>query len=68
MLGGFKRRKFKKIDTDKIEAKMCRNQKFWEIDFRAEKEIPFIYGKHLVLNMQKSLDFHPNGHDFQSGF
>ncbi len=34
----------------------------------AEKKIPFISGKHLVLNMQKSLDFHPNGMIFKAGF
>ena len=35
---------FKKIDTDKIDAKIAEIKKFGKLILGAEKEIPFIYG------------------------
>jgi L-serine dehydratase len=59
---------FKKIDTDKIDAKIAEIKNSGKLILGAEKEIPFIYGKHLVLNMKESLDFHPNGMIFKAVF
>ena len=52
---------FKTIDTSKIDEKIDEIKSSNILNFGGENEIPFIYGKHLVLNMDKSLDFHPNG-------
>lgn len=59
---------FKKIDTDKIDVKIAEIKSSEKINLGAEKEIPFIYGHHLILNMEKSLDFHPNGMIFKAIF
>lgn len=59
---------FKKIDTDSIDTKIAQIKNSQIINLGGEKEIPFIYGKNLVLNMEKSLDFHPNGMIFKAIF
>lgn len=59
---------FKKIDTDKINDKIAQIKDSSTINLGGEKLLPFIYGKHLVLNMEKSLDFHPNGMIFKAVF
>lgn len=57
---------FKKIDTDAINEKISHIKNSSEINLAGEKKLPFVYGKHLVLNMEKSLDFHPNGMIFKA--
>lgn len=59
---------FKTIDTTTIDDKIAYIKSSNRLNLGAEKEIPFIYGHHLVLNMQKSLDFHPNGMIFRAVF
>ncbi len=59
---------FKTIDTNKINDKIAEIKNSGKIFLGAEKEIPFVYGVHLVLNMEKSLDFHPNGMIFKAVF
>lgn len=59
---------FKLIDTTKIDEKIAHIKTSGKINLAGEKEIPFIYGKHLVLNMKESLDFHPNGMIFKAVF
>lgn len=52
---------FKTIDTKTIDAKVAAIKESQVINLGGEKVIPFIYGVHLILNREKSLDFHPNG-------
>ncbi|WP_337059030.1 L-serine ammonia-lyase [Elizabethkingia meningoseptica] len=59
---------FKLIDTSKIDDKVAKIKETQVINLGGEHEIPFIYGHHLVLNMEKSLDFHPNGMIFRAVF
>ena len=59
---------FKTIDTTKIDDKIEHIKKSEILNLGGEKEIPFIYGYHLVLNMQKTLDYHPNGMIFRAVF
>lgn len=59
---------FKKIDTDKIDDKIAQIKNSGTINLGGEKLLPFIYGKNIILNMEKSLDFHPNGMIFKAVF
>lgn len=59
---------FKKIDTTKIDEKIEAIKSSEKLILGGEKEIPFVYGYHLILNKQKSLDFHPNGMIFKAVF
>lgn len=59
---------FKTIDTTKIDEKIEKIKTTQILNLGGEKEIPFIYGHHLILNMQKSLDYHPNGMIFKAIF
>lgn len=59
---------FKEIDTDTILTKIDNIKTTQQINLGGEKIIPFIYGKHLSLNKDKSLDFHPNGMIFRAVF
>lgn len=59
---------FKRIDTTTIDDKVNHIKSSGKINLAGEKEIPFIYGTHLVLNMKESLDFHPNGMIFKAFF
>ncbi|WKS94326.1 L-serine ammonia-lyase [Riemerella columbina] len=59
---------FKTIDTTKIDEKIEHIKSSQTLLLGDEKEIPFIYGHHLVLNMAESLDFHPNGMIFKAVF
>ncbi len=59
---------FKKIDTSLIDEKINTIKTQNQLILGGEKKIPFIYGKHLVLNMNKSLDYHPNGMIFKAIF
>lgn len=59
---------FKLIDTTKIDEKVEKIKSSNQINLGGEKEIPFIYGHHLILNKTKSLDFHPNGMIFRAVF
>jgi L-serine dehydratase len=60
--------KFKEIDTNTIDDKIALIKDFNQINLGKEKKIPFVYGENLVLNMEKSLDFHPNGMIFKAIF
>lgn len=57
---------FKTIDTTKIDEKVEHIKQTQELNFAGCKKLPFIYGKHLILNKEKSLDFHPNGMIFKA--
>ena len=59
---------FKTINTSKIDEKIEAIKTSGLINLGGEKVIPFIYGEHLILNKQKSLDFHPNGMIFRAVF
>ncbi|GAA5130447.1 L-serine ammonia-lyase [Thalassotalea piscium] len=59
---------FKTIDTTKITEKIAAIKSANSLKLGGEVEIPFIYGHHLILNMTKSLDFHPNGMVFKAVF
>ncbi len=59
---------FKTINTNTIDQKIESIKKSQKINLGGEKEIPFVYGKNLILNMEKSLDFHPNGMIFRAVF
>lgn len=59
---------FKTIDTTTIDEKVLMIKQSEKINLGGEKEIPFIYGHHLILNTSKSLDFHPNGMIFRAIF
>src|SRR5690606_9853285 len=52
---------FKTIDTTLIDEKVENIKTSGKLMLGGEKEIPFIYGHHLVLNKQENLPFHPNG-------
>lgn len=59
---------FKTIDTTKIEEKVDEIKTSGKINLGGEKEIPFIYGHHLVLNKKENLPFHPNGMIYKAIF
>lgn len=59
---------FQKIDTTKIDEKIAEIKNSGKLNLGGEKIIPFIYGEHLVLNIKKSLEFHPNGMIFKAIF
>ncbi|AZA60732.1 L-serine ammonia-lyase [Chryseobacterium indoltheticum] len=59
---------FKIIDTTKIDDIVNHIKESQIINLGGEKEIPFIYGHHLVLNMSQTLDYHPNGMIFKAIF
>ena len=59
---------FRTIITTKIDEKVQFIKNSEQLNLGGEKIIPFIYGKHLILNRQRSLDFHPNGMIFRAVF
>ncbi len=59
---------FKTIDTTSIDDKIAHIKNTQQLLLGNKKIIPFIYGKHLILNKEKSLDFHPNGMIFKAVF
>lgn len=59
---------FKIIDTTKIDEKIEHIKISNQINLGGEKPIPFIYGVHLILNKDKTLDYHPNGMIFRAVF
>ncbi len=59
---------FRLIDTTKIDEKIEKIKSSNELNLGGEKIVPFVYGKHLILNKMKSLDFHPNGMIFRATF
>ncbi|PIE50871.1 MAG: L-serine ammonia-lyase [Flavobacteriales bacterium] len=56
------------IDTNAIDEKIAQIKQTEKIKIGGQKEVPFIQGKHLVLNMKENLDFHPNGMIFKAKF
>ena len=59
---------FKEIDTDTIDVKITEIKNSSQLNLGGEKILPFVYGENLILNMEKSLDFHPNGMVFKAIF
>lgn len=59
---------FKTIDTTKIDEKIAVIRAAQQINLGGEKFLPFVYGHHLILNKERSLDFHPNGMIFKAVF
>ena len=59
---------FKLIDTTTIDEKVAQIKSSGKINFAGEKELPFIYGHHLILNKEVTLDYHPNGMIFKAVF
>lgn len=59
---------FKEIDTDTIDVKITEIKNSSQLNLGGEKFLPFVYGENLILNMEKSLDFHPNGMVFKAIF
>lgn len=57
---------FREIDTSKIDEKIAEIKSSLKLNLGGEKWIPFEYGKHLVLNKKKTLDYHPNGMIFRA--
>ncbi|MGV4414119.1 L-serine ammonia-lyase [Chryseobacterium sp. T1] len=65
---GLEGENFRTIDTNKIDEKIDHIKSSQSLNFAGTKKIPFIYGHHLILNKEKSLDFHPNGMIFKAIF
>ena len=59
---------FRTIDTNSIDSRIEEIKSTGQLYFAGFKFLPFIYGKHLILNKEKSLDFHPNGMIFKAIF
>lgn len=59
---------FKTINTSKIDEKIAYIKNSQTLNLGGEKEIRFVYGHHLVLNMSRSLEYHPNGMIFRAVF
>ncbi len=59
---------FRTIDTTQIDEKVEAIKKSNRLLFAGIKPLPFVYGHHLILNKEKSLDFHPNGMIFKALF
>lgn len=59
---------YKEIDTNTITEKIDQIKSSGMLRLGGEKLLPFVYGKHLVLNKERSLDFHPNGMVFKAVF
>lgn len=59
---------FKTIDTTKIDEKVAHIKSTGLLNLGGETTVPFIYGHHLILNKQKTLEFHPNGMIFRAVF
>lgn len=59
---------FKTINTKKIDEKIAIIRTTDTLNLGGEKLIPFVYGKNLILNREKSLEFHPNGMIFKAVF
>lgn len=59
---------FRSIDTTKINQYIQEIKTSEKLLLGGKHSIPFIYGHHLVLHMDASLDFHPNGMIFKAIF
>ena len=52
---------FTTIDTDTIPERIAEIKKTEKLLFNKEKEIPFVYQKHIQFEYKTTLPFHPNG-------
>ena len=59
---------YRTINTNKIDEKIDKIKSEQQIHLGGEVWLPFIYGYHLILNKERSLDFHPNGMIFRVVF
>lgn len=57
---------FKTINTSTVDEKIQQIKEAQRINLGGEISLPFVYGKHLILNKERSLDFHPNGMIFKA--
>jgi L-serine dehydratase len=59
---------FTQIDTDTIPEKVKAIKSSRTLNLNGEKNMPFEYERHIVFDLDKSLDFHPNGMRFSAKF
>lgn len=59
---------YRTINTNKIDEKIDKIKSQQQIHLGGEVWLLFIYGYHLILNKERSLDFHPNGMIFRVVF
>ena len=59
---------FRTIDTNTIGSKIETIRNTEKLLLGGEREVPFVQGKHLILNREKTLEFHPNGMVFRAVF
>lgn len=59
---------FRTIDTTKIDEKIEIIKSSQRLMLDGIYELPFIYGRHLILNKEETLDYHPNGMIFRMVF
>ena len=57
---------FKTIDTAQVVSLAEEIKLTGRLVLGGEKNIPFVYGHHLVLNKKENLPFHPNGMIFKA--
>lgn len=57
---------FRTIDTNTIEEKILQIKSRQTLLLGGTKALPFVYGENLILNKNKTLDFHPNGMIFRA--
>ncbi len=63
---GLSNEDFTKIDTDRIHEKTENIKQRGQITISSGKAIPFNYDKHIIFELDKNLDFHPNGMQFDA--
>lgn len=59
---------FRTIDTNAIDEKVAHIKNSNTLNFAGVKDVPFVYGHHLILNKKESLPYHPNGMVFKAIF
>lgn len=57
---------YQTMDTLLIDVKVKQILDSQRLKLGGEAEVPFVYGYHLILNKEQSLDFHPNGMIFRA--
>lgn len=65
---GLSNENYTTIDTNLIESKVENIKKSGLINISDDKSIPFNYEKDIIFEYSKSLDYHPNGIQFESIF
>lgn len=57
---------FSTINTEKINEKIETIKQNGRLNISENIAIPFIYEKHIIFEINKSLDYHPNGMQFRA--